>query len=54
MSIELWVSWNFSQEHLGYLQWSLMEKVKHDIDIGMKIKLLGRPRMLGGLLSLDI
>lgn len=51
MAIELWVSGNFSQEHLGYLQRSLMEKAKHNTDIGMKIKLLGRERMLGGLLS---
>lgn len=42
MAIELWVSGNFSQEHLGYLQRSLMEKAKHNTDIGMKIKLLGR------------
>lgn len=54
MAIELWVSGNFSQEHLGYLQRSLMEKAKHNTDIGMKIKLLGRERMLGGLLSSGI
>jgi hypothetical protein len=38
MSVELWVSWNFSQEHLGHLQWSLMEGGETGDGVGMKMK----------------